>query len=127
MDFCAHRWRRKGATFFLFVCRPKSRFREAIIVKKTFDGARYGKVWVRCILLLLYASTLARLSEMPTSVALPTSHHFHPSKSTVVSLSLGILHEWMRTQMLSSQLRTSSRELEATTGAAAHHLDEEHS
>jgi len=40
------------------------------------------------------------LSEMPTSVALPTSHHFHPSLSPVVSLSLDILHEWMRTQML---------------------------
>ena len=31
---------------------------------------------------------------------IPTSHHFHPSLSPVVSLSLGILHEWMRTQML---------------------------
>ena len=30
------------------------------------------------------------LSEMPTSIALPTSHHFHPSLSPVVSLSLGI-------------------------------------
>jgi len=38
-------------------------------------------------------------SEMPTSVALPTSHHFHPSVSPVVSLSLGTLHEWMKTQM----------------------------
>ena len=44
--------------------------------------------------------SLARLSEMPTSVALPTSHHFHPSLSPVVSLSLGILHEWMRMQVL---------------------------
>ena len=32
--------------------------------------------------------------------ASPTSHHFHPSLSPVVSLYLGILHEWMRTQML---------------------------
>jgi len=40
------------------------------------------------------------LSEMPTSVALRTSHHFRPSLSPVVSLSLGILREWMRTQML---------------------------
>jgi len=40
------------------------------------------------------------LSQMPTTVALLTSHHFHPSLSPVVSLSLGILHEWMRTQML---------------------------
>ena len=40
------------------------------------------------------------LSEMPSSVALLTSHHFHPSLSPVVSVSLGILHEWMRTQML---------------------------
>ena len=37
------------------------------------------------------------LSEMPTPVALPTSHHFHPSISPIVSLSLGILHEWVRT------------------------------
>ena len=29
-----------------------------------------------------------------------TSHHFHPSLSPVISLSLDILHEWMRTQML---------------------------
>ena len=40
------------------------------------------------------------LSGMPASVALPTNHYFHPSLSPVVSLSLGILHEWMRTQML---------------------------
>ena len=40
------------------------------------------------------------LSEMPTPVALPTSHDFHPSLSPLVWLSLGILHEWMRTQML---------------------------
>ena len=40
------------------------------------------------------------LSEMMASVALPTSHHFHPSLSPVVSLTLGILHEWMRRQML---------------------------
>ena len=37
---------------------------------------------------------------MPTSVELPTSHHYHPPLSPVVSLSFGILHEWMRTQML---------------------------
>jgi len=37
---------------------------------------------------------------MLTSVALPTSHHFHPSLSPVVSFSLCILHKWMRTQML---------------------------
>jgi len=30
----------------------------------------------------------------------PTSDHFRPSLSPIVSLSLGILHEWMRTQML---------------------------
>ena len=33
------------------------------------------------------------LSEMPTYVALPTSHHFHPSLKPIVSLSLGILDE----------------------------------
>jgi len=44
------------------------------------------------------------LSEMPTSVALPTSHHFHPSLSPVISLSLGILHEWM-TMQASTNLR----------------------
>jgi len=65
------------------------------------------------------------LSEMPTAVALPTSHHFHPSLSPVVSHSLGILQEWMRTQN-ASHFRTSSRELEATTRAAARNLDEEH-
>ena len=37
------------------------------------------------------------LSEMRTSVTIPTSHHLHPSLSPVVSLSLGILHERMRT------------------------------
>ena len=31
------------------------------------------------------------LSEMPTLVALPTSHHFHLSLSPIISLSLGIL------------------------------------
>ena len=53
------------------------------------------------------------LSEMPTSVALPTSHHFHPSLSPVVSLSLGILHEWMRTLMLA---KPSSNLLQRTGG-----------
>jgi len=66
------------------------------------------------------------LSEMSTSVELPTSHHFHPSLSPVVSLSLGILHKWMRMQML-AKIRTSSRKLEVTTGTATHNLDEEHS
>ena len=55
------------------------------------DNDAYEESWT-------FAGTT--LSEMPTSVALPTSHHFHPSLSPVVSLSLGILHEWMRTQML---------------------------
>jgi len=67
------------------------------------------------------------LSEMPTSVALPTSHNFHPSLSLVVSLSLGTLHEWMRTQVLAKPSLNLLFELEATTGAAAHNLDEEHS
>jgi len=53
------------------------------------------------------------LSEMPTSIALPTSHHFHPSLSRVVSLSLGILHEWMRTQMLA---KPSSNALQGIGG-----------
>jgi len=44
--------------------------------------------------------TLNVFRKMPTSDALPTSHHFHPSLSPVVSLSLGILHEWMRMRML---------------------------
>jgi len=71
--------------------------------------------------LTVYLLAGATLSEMPTFVALPTSHHFHPSLSPVVSLTLGILHELMRTQMLakpSSDLL--HRELEATTGVAAH-------
>ena len=54
------------------------------------DGA-YKESWT-------FASTT--LSEMPTSVALPASHHFYPSLSPVVSLSLDVLHEWMRSQML---------------------------
>ena len=48
-----------------------------------------------------------------TSIALPTSHHFHPSLSPVVSLSVGILHEWMRTQMLA---KPSSNLLQRTGG-----------
>jgi len=57
-----------------------------------------------------------------------------PLSSTIKSRRLTflrILHEWMRTQMLpkpsSNLLHHSIRELEATTGAAAHNLDEEHS
>ena len=53
------------------------------------------------------------LSEMPTSIAIPTSHHFHPSLSPVISLSLGILHEWMRMQMLA---KPSSNLLQRTGG-----------
>ena len=53
------------------------------------------------------------LSEMPTSVALPTSHHFRLSLSPVVSLSVGILHEWMRMQMLA---KPSSNLLQRTGG-----------
>ena len=51
---------------------------------------------------------------MPTSVALPTSHHFHPSLSPVVSLSLGIMHEWTRTQMMLAN--PSSNLLQRTGG-----------
>jgi len=60
---------------------------------------------------LLHADTCilrCPLSEMP-----PTSHHFRPSLSPVVSLSLGILHEWMRTQMLA---KPSSNLLQRTGG-----------
>ena len=53
------------------------------------------------------------VSEMQTSVALQTSHHLHPSLSPVVSLSLRILHEWMRTQMLA---KPSSNLLQRTGG-----------
>jgi len=53
------------------------------------NGA-YEKSWT-------FAGTT--FSEVLTSVALPTSHHFHPSLSPVVSLFVGILHEWMRMQM----------------------------
>ena len=58
---------------------------------------------------------------------IPTSHHFHQSLSPVVSLSLGILHDWMRMQMLAKQSSNLPGELEATTRLAAHKLDEEHS
>ena len=52
------------------------------------------------------------LSEIPTSVALQTSHfNFHASLSPVVSLSLGILHEWMSMQMLA---KTTSNLLQRT-------------
>ena len=64
-----------------------------------------------CLTVYLVAGTT--LSEMPTSVALPTSHHFHPSLSPVVSLSSGILHEWMRTQTLA---KPSSNLLQRTGG-----------
>jgi len=53
------------------------------------------------------------LSEMPTSIALPTSHHFHPSLSPVVSHSLGILYKWMKTQMLT---KSPSNLLQRTGG-----------
>jgi len=45
--------------------------------------------------------------------SIPTSHHFHPSLSPVISLSLGILHEMMRTQMLA---KPSSNLLQRTGG-----------
>jgi len=60
---------------------------------------------------LLHAHTCilrCPLSEMP-----PTRHHFRPSSSPVVSLSLGMLHEWMRTQMLA---KPSSNLLRRTGG-----------
>jgi len=60
-----------------------------------------------------WTCTGTTLLEMPTSVALPTSHHFHPSLSPVVSFSLGILHEWMRTQMLA---KPSLNQLQRTGG-----------
>ena len=40
-------------------------------------------------------------------------HHFHQSLSTVVLLSLGILYDWMRTQMLA---KPSSNFLQRTGG-----------
>jgi len=51
--------------------------------------------------------------ESWTTVALPTSHHFHPSSSHVVSLSSGILYEWTRTQTLA---KPSSNLLQRTGG-----------
>jgi len=69
-----------------------------------------------------FASTT--LSEMSTIIVLPTSHHFLPL-SPVVSLSLGILHERMRTQMLAKpSLNLLQR---TTTGAAARDLDDDDS
>ena len=72
------------------------------------DMQRIDAVDQWCLRRILEHSLARLLSEMPTSVALPTCHHFHPSLSPVISLCLGILHEWMRTQMLaepSSNLR----------------------
>ena len=62
-----------------------------------------------------FGYSMARfLSGRPTSLrVLPTIHHFHPSLSPVVSLSLVILHEWMRTQMLA---KPSSNLLQRTGG-----------
>ena len=60
-------------------------------VRLFITNGAYNESWI-------FAGTT--LSEMPTSVALPISHHFHPSLSPVVSLSVGILHQWMRMQML---------------------------
>ena len=53
------------------------------------------------------------LSEMPSSVALPTRNHSHPSSIPAVSLSLSILHEWIRRQM---QAKPSSNLLQGTGG-----------
>jgi len=61
------------------------------------------------------------------NVALPASNHFHPPLSPVVSLSLCILHEWMSMQMLAKPSSNLLQKLEATTLAALHNLDEEHS
>jgi len=74
------------------------------LMQWTWANGDYEESWT-------FAGTT--LSEMPTSVALPTSHHFHPPVSPVVSLSLGLLHEWMRTQMLA---KPSSNLLQRTGG-----------
>ena len=61
-----------------------------------------------------HGHSLARLlSEMPTSIILPTNHYFRPSLSPVVSLSLGILHERTRMQMLA---KSSSNLLQRSGG-----------
>ena len=49
------------------------------------------------------------LSEVPTSIALPTSHHFHRSLSPVISLSMGILREW--------QYTTTDQQRQSTEGS----------
>jgi len=77
------------------------------------DIQRIDAVDQRCLCKESWAIADTTLSEMPTSVELPTSHHFHPSSSPVVSLSLGVLHEWMRTQMLA---KPSSNLLQRTGG-----------
>jgi len=50
--------------------------------------------WTNCAYDESWTFADTTLYEMPTSVALPTSHKFRPSLSPVGSFSLGILHEW---------------------------------
>ena len=57
-----------------------------------------------CIFCCKNSDNCYYLSMNLISFALPTSHRFHPSLSPVGPLSLGILHEWMRMQMLAKPL-----------------------
>jgi len=69
-----------------------------------WTSGAYKETWTFC------GTTL---SVMPTSVALPASHHFHPPLSPVVSLSLGIVRKRLRTQILA---KPSSNFLQRTGG-----------
>ena len=68
-----------------------------------------------------------RLNSYRCLLALPTSHHFHPSSSSSRLTFFGHLARMDERRCWLSHLRTSSRELEATSGAAAHSLNEQHS
>jgi len=82
--------------------------------------AHLGSPGKRVIKLVCVCGTT--LSEMPTSVTLLASHHFHPLLSLIVSLSLGILHEHTRTQMLAEPSSNSSVELKTRHNLVEKHL-----
>ena len=75
--------------------------------------------------------TTSMFSVLTINVALPTSHHFHPSLSPVVSLSLDILHECRMDENAEAIAKPSSDLLQRTggdhRGGRAHNLDEERS
>jgi len=84
--------------------------------------AHLGSLGKRVIKLVCVCVCGTTLSEMPTSVTLLASHHLHPLLSLIVSLSLGILHEQTRTQMLAEPSSNSSVELKTRHNLVEKHL-----